>query len=183
MQHVIYLVTGNASKLREWQRLFPADYELQAVDIDLPEIQSLDTAEIIKDKAQRAYDVVNKPVIVEDVSAGLDELGGLPGPFIKFFEQRLGRDALHQLSKPGKTKATISITVCYYDGHDFVVAGSDIRGNAVAAQGDNGFGFDLCFVPDGHAKTFAQMSPSEKDAISHRSQAIKQLIQKLTSKR
>lgn len=180
MPSTTYLVTGNPHKLREWQRLLPTHFVLDAADIDLPEIQSLDSTEIVRDKARRAYEVIGKPVIVEDVSAGLDKLGGLPGPFIKYFEQRLGRDALYQLSHGKSPRVTVIANVCYYDGHDFTVAEADIHGEAVQARGDNGFGFDFCFVPDGHTKTFAEMTPAEKDAISHRSQAIKQLIEKLT---
>lgn len=176
----MYLVTGNAHKLEEWRRLFPANYQLEAVDIDLDEIQSLDLDEIIKDKAMRAYERIRKPVIVEDVSAGLEELHGLPGPFIKYFEKTLGRDALYQLAHTTEAHATITIIVAYYDGRDYTIAQGVVTGRAVPALGTNGFGFDLCFVPDGQTKTYAQMTPAEKDAVSHRSQAIKQLVHKLS---
>ena len=81
----IFLVTGNKNKLREWQEVLPANVQIDTVDVDLDEIQSDDPEVIVADKARRAYEKVGKPVVVEDVEAGLEKLGGLPGPFIKYF--------------------------------------------------------------------------------------------------
>ncbi|HET6924566.1 MAG TPA: non-canonical purine NTP pyrophosphatase, partial [Candidatus Saccharimonadales bacterium] len=86
----ITFVTGNPGKLAEWQRLFPADIRLESADVDLDEIQSLDLEAIAIDKAKRAYAQLQRPVLVEDVAAGLDSLGGLPGPFVKYFEKSIG---------------------------------------------------------------------------------------------
>jgi len=172
----ITIVTGNRGKLKEWQRLFPAKFKLEAADIDLDEIQSLDLEAIVIDKAKRAYDILGKPVIVEDVAAGLDKLGGLPGPFIKYFEHTLGLDALFQLAEKEDDPATVTCTVCYYDGSRALVARGDVHGSVVPARGENGFGFDSVFMPDGQGKTFAEMTPAEKDATSHRAKAIKMLV-------
>ncbi len=102
--------------------MMPAGIGLEAVDEDLPEIQSLDLEEIIIDKAQRAFEIIGRPVVVEDISAGLDELNGLPGPFIKFFEKSLGADALHQLARSDNTPATVTCLIGYCDGkNDFTV--------------------------------------------------------------
>ena len=72
----IFLVTGNKNKLAEWQRLVPSNIDIESVDIDLTEIQSIDSEEIVADKAKRAFEAVGKPVVIEDVSAGLEKLGG-----------------------------------------------------------------------------------------------------------
>jgi non-canonical purine NTP pyrophosphatase (RdgB/HAM1 family) len=175
----ITLVTGNPGKLAEWKRLVPADYELLSRDIDLEEIQSIDMEEIIVDKVRRAYSEVKSPVIVEDVAAGLDRLGGLPGPFIKFFEKAIGRDALFQLAQSNNEAATVRCAVAYYDGTRLVTAHSEVPGVVVPARGENGFGFDACFVPAGQPKTYGEMTAAEKDLISHRSKAIALLVNKL----
>jgi non-canonical purine NTP pyrophosphatase (RdgB/HAM1 family) len=178
MKH-IYLVTGNAHKLIEWRRLLPADIVIEPVDIDLSEIQSIDPEEIVADKARRAYEQVGKPVVVEDVSAGLEKLGGLPGPFVKFFMKQLGGDALHALAGKDGEKAVVSCTVGYYDGQQLITARADIDGTVVSMRGDHGFGFDGTFIPNGHNKTYAEMEDSEKDGVSHRAKAVELFVQKL----
>src|SRR6266536_83882 len=97
----IYLITGNPNKLRELQAIFPQSLGLVAKKLDLPEIQSLDLHEIVRRKLHDAYAQVKAPVIVEDVSAELEVLNGLPGPFMKFFEERMGKSALYDLSHEG----------------------------------------------------------------------------------
>lgn len=76
----ITLITGNLGKAEEVSRYigFPVEHQ----QIDLEEIQSLDLEEIVKDKAVRAFEKIQSPVLVEDVSFVFHSLGGLPGPFI-----------------------------------------------------------------------------------------------------
>ena len=171
------LVTGNPGKLAEFERLLPSGYAFDHHDVDLEEIQSLDNTEIVTAKVKAAYAVLQRPVVVEDVTAGLDELGGLPGPFIKFFEKQMGYDALYKLR--GKTAATVVCTVGYYDGTNLILASGVVHGMAVEPRGKFGFGFDSCFMPNGQRKTFAEMPPVEKDALSHRSLAIADLVKQL----
>ena len=171
------LVTGNPGKLAEFRRLLPASVTFDHHDVNLAEIQSLDNGDIVTAKVKAAYAVLRRPVVVEDVTAGLDELGGLPGPFIKFFEKQMGDDALYKLR--GQTAATVVCTVGYYDGTNFILAAGTVHGMAVAPRGQYGFGFDSCFMPDGQTKTFGQMPPPEKDVLSHRSLAVTDLVEKL----
>lgn len=175
---MFYIVSGNAGKISEFRRLIPATVPFENVDLDLPEIQSLDSAEIIADKAKRAFAIVGKPVVVEDVTAGLSALNGLPGPFIKYFEKQLGNDALFRLGGEGAA-AIVTCTIGYYDGTVLRIAKGSVHGTVHAARGTNGFGFDCCFVPDGQPKTYAEMLVEEKDAISHRALAVQDLLQQL----
>lgn len=180
--HKIFLVTGNANKLEEWRRQLPSDIEIDSVDVDLPEIQSIDPEEIMADKAKRAYEATGNPVVVEDVSAGLEKLGGLPGPFVKFFIKKLGDDVLYQLAGIEGEPATVSCSIAYYDGNDLVTVRGDVKGIVVQSRGENGFGFDKTFIPEGHERTYAEMSGEEKDKVSHRSVAIKLFVDKLRSR-
>lgn len=172
----VYLVTGNKGKLGEWKRLIPSSVDMQNVELDLPEIQSMDAAEIVTDKAKRAYQIIKKPVLVEDVSAGLVEMEGLPGPFIKYFEARLGGSALFKLASQPGAEAIVSCTVGYYDGKKMQVFTGEVHGTVTEARGKNGFGFDKCFQPDGQTKTYGEMTHQEKDKISHRSKAVKAFV-------
>jgi len=176
----ITLVTGNPGKLAEWRQLLPSGLLIEIADIDLPEIQSLDSEEIVADKARRAYEIVKSPVLVEDVAVGLDKLSGLPGPFMKFFEQKLGQDALYKLAGKANEPVIITCTIGYYDGFEMIFAHGEIKGTVVAPRGRNGFGFDPVVVPQGQTKTFAEMTIEEKNRHSHRALAIQQMVQKLT---
>lgn len=178
----ITLVTGNPGKLKEWQALLPVDASITFTthELDLPEIQSMDLQAIVEDKLKRAYQELQTPVIVEDVSAGLDDMGNLPGPFFKFFEKELGPTALLQLAKAPNQQATITCTIGYYDGDKTLYAQGKVKAMVVEPRGTNGFGFDSVLMPEGETRTFAEMTPAEKNAISHRGQAIKKLLAKLT---
>lgn len=172
----ILLVTGNAHKLAEWQRMMPAEITLDSIDLDLEEIQSDDPLEIITDKVKKAYLAAGKPVIIEDVSAGLDAWQGLPGPFIKFFLKKLGKDALYQLAGDEQHTAVVSCSAAYYDGTHMYTTKGDVHGTIVAPRGES-FGFDSTFVPNGQVLTYAEMDPQAKDSLSHRSLAIRQLLE------
>lgn len=175
----ITLVTGNENKLREWQAIMPASIELMSVDVDLTEIQSDNPEVIVADKLRRAYDHVGVPVIVEDVDAGLDKLNGLPGPFIKFFNEKLGKDALYKLAGDEGEPATVACTAGYYDGEKMIIVRGEVRGTVVAPRGDS-FGFDIVFVPEGETLTYAEMSSEKKNSLSHRQKAIQMLVEKIS---
>ncbi len=177
----ITLVTGNPNKLKEWEALLPKDSDIKFIThkLDLPEIQSLDLCAIVQDKLQRAYDILRVPVVVEDVSAGLDNLQGLPGPFFKFFEKTLGVTALLQLAKQPDEPVTITCTIGYFDGTNSLYSEGVLRGSIVEPRGSVGFGFDPVIVPSGETRTMAEMSLKEKNLISHRGQAVKDMLVKL----
>lgn len=175
----ITLVTGNKHKLLEYQRLMPTSIPFGSVALDFAEIQSMDSAEIVLDKAKRAYEELGKPVLVEDVSAGLVSLNGLPGPFIKFYEQLLGMDALYQIAHGDDKRTTITCTIGYYDGQEIIIASGTVKGIVVPKRAPTGFGFDCVFMPEGHNKTFSEMGVAEKDILSHRALAVKDLARQL----
>lgn len=172
----LYLVTGNQNKLKEWQSLMPDTIHLKSIDVDLVEIQSADAEEIVADKVKRAYEIVGKPVVVEDVEAGLEKLNGLPGPLIKFFNAKLGKDALYKLAGNEGEKATVACTIAYYDGTEMLIVRGQVSGTVVAPRGD-AFGFDIVFVPDGETETYAEMGLEKKNSLSHRSKAIKLFVE------
>jgi inosine triphosphate pyrophosphatase len=178
------LVTGNAHKIADFGRvLLPhLAYDLQDVNID--ESQGPSREHIITAKARSAFEVVGGPVIVEDVAAGLDALGGMPGPFIKHFEDANGEDALLKMAAGHDDKrAFITSTIALYDGESIVIGKGEARGIVVPMRGENSYGFDKVFVPDGQidgvTKTLAEMSFIEKDAVSERVIAVHDLLSQL----
>lgn len=180
-KHVaINLITGNPNKLRELQAIFPTDLEVTSQKLDLDEIQSLDIHEIVHHKLRQAYDLLHIPVLVEDVSAELENLNGLPGPFIKFFEQQLGDDSLYRLSSEG-TRVIIRCAMGYYNGVDEHIVEGILQGIIVAPRGKPNFGFDVVIVPDGYSQTMAELGPEVKNTISHRYLAAKQMAEYLAA--
>jgi non-canonical purine NTP pyrophosphatase (RdgB/HAM1 family) len=179
----ITFVTGNPNKLRELTSMAPDGLHFQSAKLDLEEIQDLEVRTIVEHKLRQAYAAVSTPVIVEDVAASLESLNGLPGPFVKFFEQQLGRGALYKLSKVADDHVTIRCVVGYYDGKNFLYGEGVLQGTITAPRGENGFGFDCVVVPDNQPdsakRTVAEMSADEKNAISHRGQAFRDLLQQL----
>src|SRR3989338_11344497 len=83
----ITFITGNQNKADYLARYlgFPAYHK----KLDLDELQSLDLKEIVEHKVRQAYEKIKSHVIVEDVSLEFEALGGLPGPFIRFFVEKM----------------------------------------------------------------------------------------------
>ncbi|MDX1645126.1 MAG: non-canonical purine NTP pyrophosphatase [Thermoanaerobaculia bacterium] len=172
------LVTGNPSKLAEARRLFP---RLETVEIDLPEIQSLDLHQVLSHKARAAAERVERPVVVEETGLELPALGGFPGPLVKWMLQAIGPEGIARLvAYEGDTRATARCALLYLDGETEVVGEGHTRGELVLpARGDRGFGWDPVFRPEGSERTYGEMLPQEKDAISHRGRAWRAFQQAL----
>ena len=157
----IYFITGNQSKADYLSSLIGIPIKHKKIDLD--EIQSLDLHEIVKKKARTAYEIVNAPVIVEDVALEFDAMKGLPGPFIKFFVDTMGLDNIVQLVKGKKSGATARCVIGYYDGSIEQYFEGSLSGTiAPELKGENGFGWDKIFIPDGYGgRTRAELTKEE----------------------
>jgi non-canonical purine NTP pyrophosphatase (RdgB/HAM1 family) len=170
----IVIITSNENKLSEINRILGTDHKVSTVNI--PEIQSLNLDEVISAKAKAAYEKIKKPVLVTDVSLEIEALDGLPGPFVKFFLKTLGAEKTVALIKGKNTKTKVTDAIAIYDGKTLKIFKGEVYGHLVDKErGTNGFGFDFVFVPDGFKKTYSQLSPEEKNKISHRALALKKL--------
>lgn len=175
----LVLVTGNSNKLKEFKSIL--DFEISNEKIDLDEIQSMDLREICEHKVKQAYDIIKKPVIVEDTGFFIDELNGLPGPFIKFFEEKLGNGSAVKLLGDNKNRKAKQICmVTYYDGIKLIHCEGIMEGiiSNEVRKGE-GFGFDFCFIPSGHDKTFSELGFDFKNKLSARKKAIDILKEEL----
>src|SRR5262249_52254269 len=80
--------------------------------------------------------------------------------------------------------ATAACAIAYTDGGEIVATRGETRGTiASSPRGSNGFGWDTIFVPEGHTRTFAEMSGAEKDRVSHRRRAWEALAARLPLQR
>ena len=146
--------------------------DVERFDADIPEIQSVDISKVVEDKVKRAYDMIKKPVIAEDTGLFCQDLQGLPGAFVKFFEKTIGYKKLCSLIGRNR-KAVARTAIGYCDGKVTKSFVGEIKGKiAPRPAGKAGFGWDAIFIPDGSKKTFGQMSAEEKNMISMRKVAI-----------
>ncbi len=156
----VTFITGNQDK---------ADYLAKHLGFALPhkkvdqeEIQSLDLHEIVTHKAKQAYVALGTPVLVEDVALEFKALGRLPGTFIKFFLEDMGDEGLCNLLDSKERSAIARCTFGYYDGTQLQLFDGQLAGRiADAPAGENGFGWDTIFIPEGYDITRAQMGEAD----------------------
>lgn len=174
MKEVIF-ITGNQGKADYLSRWLGMPVAHQKIDLD--ELQSLDLSEIINHKARQAYEITKKPVLVEDVGLTFTAMGKLPGPFIKWFLQEIGIEGLCKMADGLPHRGAIaSVMYGYCDGeqvHEFLM---ELPGTiADRPRGERGMGWDPIFIPEGHERTYAEMTIEELHPASVRAKAIDQL--------
>jgi len=119
---------------------------------------------------RQAYEIAQKPVLVEDVSLAFTALNGLPGPFIKFFvDVENGLENLcRMLDGFDDRSAYASVVYGYFDGETLKLIPGKLNGMiAKSPRGEGGYGWDKIFEPEGYDDlTRAELSP-EKDIESY----------------
>lgn len=176
----VYFVTGNDDKFREAKVLLP---ELERVEIDLPEEQSLDPELVIRKKLEVAIKLHEGPIIVEDTSLYLDGLNGFPGPLIKWMLQAVGNSGIYELCQNiHNNKAVARTVVGLYDGNIVQFFEGEIHGQIVKPYGNEGFGWDEIFRPDGLSETYAEMGDEFKPEFSMRTKAFTKLSEYLKTR-
>ncbi|MET7332826.1 RdgB/HAM1 family non-canonical purine NTP pyrophosphatase [Nonomuraea sp. NPDC005650] len=184
----ILLATRNTGKIAELRRIlsgfdivgleeFPAIGEVAETGVTFEENALL--------KAHAVAQQSGLPAVADDSGLCVDVLGGMPGVFSARWSGRHGDDQanldllLAQVSDVPADKLTAhfacAAALALPSGEFRVVEGA-LQGHLISARrGSNGFGYDPIFVPDGEELTTAEMSPEEKDAISHRGRAFRAL--------
>jgi inosine triphosphate pyrophosphatase len=157
----VTFITGNQNKADYLSKYFghPVDH----VKLNLDEIQSTDLNEIVEHKVRQAYELLEKPVIVEDVSLEFAAFGGLPGPFIKFFEEKIPFEVICSIIGNGLTrKATARCVFGYFDGKELKLFEGHLDGEiSEKPSGNNGYGWDKIFIPEGYKVTRASLDEED----------------------
>lgn len=173
----LVFVTGNAKKLEEVVAIlgdsFP--FKLVSQEIDLPEYQG-EADDISRKKCQVAAEIVKAPVIVEDTCLCFNALGGLPGPYIKWFLDKLGPDGLTKLLAGFEDKSAEAVCTFAYSSGDpndeVLLFHGRTQGTIVEPRGEHKFGWDPIFQPKGYDQTYGQLERNIKNTISHRFKAV-----------
>ena len=157
----LLLATGNVHKATAIQSIL--GQPVRHVKLDLPKVQSIDVQVVIEEKARVAYQLLGKPVIVEDTSLSFVAWNGLPGALIRWFLESVGNEGLCQmLSTYDQRDAKAETCLGFYDGQKLMSFSGVVHGLVPQhPRGQGGFGWDPIFVPDGWSKSFAEMSKAE----------------------
>lgn len=186
----LLLATRNEGKLREFMGMFASfDLELETLDAhaDVGEVE--ETGKTFEDNARlkaRAYaEKTGCWTLAEDSGLVVDALGGAPGVLSARYAGVHGDDAannahlIRELQGIAERRARYmcSIVLARPDGEVVVAVQGVCEGRIVdEPRGSGGFGYDPHFVPAGESRTTAELPPKDKNAISHRGQALRTLL-------
>jgi XTP/dITP diphosphohydrolase len=193
MTQRLILASNNAGKLKEFaQLLAPIGFELHPQgDFNVPEAEEPfgTFVENALQKARHASRLTGLPALADDSGVCVNALGGAPGVVSARYAGEPKSDARNS-EKLVRDLATHTDKSAYYycvlvyvrhaDDPQPVIADGVWRGQIVdTPRGANGFGYDPYFLIPALGKTTAELEASEKNAISHRGQAIRALVAKL----
>ncbi|KAG1171299.1 hypothetical protein G6F70_007138 [Rhizopus microsporus] len=173
----LVFVTGNKNKLNEVRHILNGVIDVESHSLDLPELQG-ETQEIAKQKSKLAAETLKGPCITEDTALCFNAMNGLPGPYIKWFQNSLGHDGINKMLAGFEDKSAVALCTfgyCEGPGHEPIIFEGKTTGKIVPARGPNTFGWDAIFQPDGYDQTYAEMDKEIKNSISHRSKALDEL--------
>ena len=189
------IASTNPHKLRELGRIC-ADWPVAWVtfethdgpwpDVEEPHESYLENA---AEKARAVASALGVSAIADDSGLEVDGLGGGPGVRSARFagedasdEENLAKliSAVEQMRPEARRARYVCLAVIAEPGDRMRYASGVCEGTLVTERrGERGFGYDPVFVPDGHDRTTAEMSPADKDAISHRGQAFRAMAKLL----
>lgn len=182
------MATTNKGKLEDVKEIFK-DLDVEILSFlnfkDYPNVEEtgltfLENAEL---KVKAAFEKYGIPSFGDDSGLEAFQLNGEPGIYSARYagedadDEKNNLKLIAKLSElPEPHPGRFVCAAVYYDGKDFKSAIGEIRGNIIKTpKGKNGFGYDPLFIPNGYNITTAEISHEEKNKISHRLNAFKQL--------
>ncbi|ATQ75695.1 non-canonical purine NTP pyrophosphatase, RdgB/HAM1 family [Massilia violaceinigra] len=193
MTQRLILASNNAGKLKEFgEILAPVGFTLHAQgEFDVPEADEpfATFVENALEKARHASRLTGLPALADDSGVCVNALGGAPGVWSARFAGEPKSDARNNEKLIADLAGHADKSAYYYcvlvfvrhaDDPQPVIADGRWNGEIVAeARGTGGFGYDPHFWIPSLGKCTAELSPAEKNALSHRGQALRALVEKL----
>jgi XTP/dITP diphosphohydrolase len=186
--HTLIFATNNRNKVAEIQSLVGPNFTIiplkeAGIDIDIPEPHDQLEANALE-KAMTIFNMTNQNCFSEDTGLEILALDGAPGvKSARYAGENSNPQAnidlvLSKMTGVENRTAQFRTVICliwenqtyYFEG----ICKGQILNNM---QGENGFGYDPIFVPDGASKSFANMTMEEKNQFSHRKKAVTQLFE------
>src|SRR5258706_332860 len=152
----LVFVTQNQNKVDDAKRLLP-NFQIDHVDFEIPEIQSLSSKEIIEHKLKFAYTKIKSPCFVMDVGLYIDALNGFPGPLVKWFYRQVGANTICQIaSMLGNEDCHWTTMLGYFDGTNEHFFEETVNGEiAENPRGTACYDSEHIFIPKRLNKTFS----------------------------
>jgi XTP/dITP diphosphohydrolase len=186
MEKLIF-ATNNLNKIEEVRKVLGDLFHIitlqeAGIDIDIPEPHETLRANA-SEKSNTIFSLTHKNCFSEDSGLEVEELYGEPGVKSARYagEQRSNDDNIKKLlrnmqnmqNRKARFKTVVSLIL---DGTEHIFEGVCEGKLATEPHGQNGFGYDPVFIPDGSKKTFAEMDMDEKNKFSHRRKAMQSMI-------
>lgn len=188
----LLIATHNRGKLDEMRALFaPHGIEVtSAGELGLAEPPETEDSFIgnARIKARAAVEATGLPVLADDSGITVDGLDGAPGVYTAdWAETPNGRDFMQAMTRtwneleakgaphPRTAQFRATLVLMWPDGHEEIFEGIAPGHLVWPPRGVQGHGYDPIFVPDGHDRTFAEMTAAQKNDISHRADAFRKL--------
>ncbi len=175
---VAYFVTSNIHKFQEARSVL-SEYKIATAKlrVEAIEIQDDSLENISRYSVQDAIKNCGLPVFVEDAGLFVEALGGFPGPYSKYVYNTVGLKGVLKLMKNIENRSAYFMSVVAFGSPDEqpVCFVGKVEGTiSLEMRGASGFGYDPIFVPsDGDGRTFAEMTATEKNGLSHRGEALR----------
>ena len=192
----VVAATNNGGKAREFEEILGElgirIKTLRDVGIEIEiEETGRDFAENAMIKAKAVSELCNLPVLADDSGLCVDALDGAPGLYSARFagegatDAELRKKLLSEMENTKNRKAFFisSVVLLYPDGRAHTAEGKVFGHITEQERGTGGFGYDALFFCDEIGKTFAEATAEEKDAVSHRGRALRELYKKIESER
>lgn len=186
----LIIATKNAGKAKEFQQFF-AQLHIRVKSLldfdDLPDVEETGTtfAENARLKAETIAELLDMPVLADDSGLEIDALQGRPGIYSARYagvdkdDEANIRKVLEEMQSVPMEKRTarfVCVLALAEKGKETVITEGYCEGKiALHPAGENGFGYDPIFIPEGYTNTLAELDPSVKQEISHRRHAMDQL--------
>ena len=190
----IVLSTDNINKLREIREILE-DLDIKIYgksDIEGLNFEVIEDGDTLYDnalkKASAMAERVDYAVLADDTGLFVKALNGEPGVYSARYasehdDKKNREKLLNNLKDKEDRRAYFKTEIILIDEDKNIIPIEGVCPGKISLEerGDNGFGYDSIFIPDGFDKTFAEMSHEEKNQISHRSRALKNLRDKISN--
>jgi XTP/dITP diphosphohydrolase len=192
--------TNNKHKVREIKEIlekeFPGRYNIVTPsDVLNNSIDIEETGDTLEDnaflKSHKFYQLTKLPSLSDDTGLEIDALKGEPGVNSARYSGVHGNDAENRKKvlnlmngiPDERRNARFRTVICYVEKDNVQFIEGICSGKIIEDErGANGFGYDSIFIPDGYNKTFAEMTAEEKNSLSHRGKAVRNLVEYLKAK-